>query len=173
MKYIYSLIIAISISFNLYAQNGTVKVAGIVMDESGEVLIGVNVAVKGTTKGVVTDIDGRFRINDVPIGGTLVFSFIGYQTLEISYTSDKERERIGMKPKIDDLNEVVVTARGSQRKISVTGAITTVEARELQIPATSVSNMLGARVPGIISVTRSGEPGNDFSEFWIRGISTF
>ena len=67
----------------------------------------------------------------------------------------------------------MVVGRGSQRKVSVVGAITSVDPAQLQVPATSVSNMLQGRVPGIIGVTRSGEPGNNFSEFWVRGISTF
>ena len=67
----------------------------------------------------------------------------------------------------------MIVGRGTQRKISVVGAVTNVKASDLQVPSSSVTNMLGGRVPGIIAVTRSGEPGNDFSEFWIRGISTF
>ena len=74
---------------------------------------------------------------------------------------------------IGDLDEVVVVAAGTQKKVSMTGAITTVKPENLDVPATSITNMLGGNVPGIIAVTRSGEPGSDFSEFWIRGISTF
>lgn len=173
MKYIYLLLLTLYLSIPATAQNNTVKIAGVVMDETGETLIGVNIVAKGTNIATITDLDGRFRINNVPKGATVVFSYMGYKTLEIRYTSDKEKETIGMKPDVSELEEVVITGRGSQRKVSVVGAITSVETRELQVPATSVSNMLGARVPGIISVTRSGEPGNDFSEFWIRGISTF
>ncbi len=173
MKYLYLLLLTFCLSIPTSAQNNTVKVAGVVMDENGETLIGVNVIVKGTSIAAITDLDGRFRINNIPKGATVTFSYMGYKTLDIRYTSDKEKETIGMRPDISELEEVVITGRGSQRKVSVVGAITNVETRELQVPATSVSNMLGARVPGIIAVTRSGEPGNDFSEFWIRGISTF
>lgn len=172
MKYLYTFIAALAVSISLYAQS-TVKVAGIVMDENGETLIGVNVQVKGKNTGVITDMDGRFRLENIPAGSTVVYSYLGYKTMEITYTSSKEKERIGMKPDVNELEEVVITGRGAQRKISVTGAVTTIETAELQVPATSVSNMLGARVPGIIAMTRSGEPGQDFSEFWIRGISTF
>lgn len=173
MKYIYILLFALICSLPTFAQNKTIKVAGVVMDESGETLIGVNVRVKDTNIAVITDMDGRFRMNDVPSGSTIIYSYMGYKTLEIRYASDKEREQIGMTSDVSELEEVVVTGRSSQRKVSVVGAITSVETRDLQVPAASVSNMLGARVPGIIAVTRSGEPGNDFSEFWIRGISTF
>ena len=170
---IFYLIIMGSLSFNLFAQTERITVAGIVMDENGVPLVGVTIQIKGTGEGVVTDADGRFRIENIPAGSTLVFSYVGYKTLEIRYTSSKEREKIGMTPDISELEEVVVTGRGTQRKISVVGAITNVETSELQVPATSVSNMLGGRVPGIIAVSRSGEPGKDFSEFWVRGISTF
>lgn len=173
MKYILFLLMAFSLSLPALSQSKTVKVAGTVMDESGEILIGVNVKVKDTSIGTITDLDGRFRLNNVPSGATVVFSYLGYKNLELRYNTDKEREQIGMKSDVSELEEVVITGRGSQRKVSVVGAITNVETRELQVPATSVTNMLGARVPGIIAVTRSGEPGNDFSEFWIRGISTF
>ena len=82
--------------------------------------------------------------------------------------------RVVLKESSNVMDEVVITASGKvQKKINVTGAITGVEVATLKTPATSISNMLGGRVPGIISVTRSGEPGKDFSEFWVRGISTF
>lgn len=173
MKQIYLLLLATILSFPTFAQGNTVKIAGVVMDETGETLIGVNVRVKDTNIAVITDIDGRFRINNVPIGAVVIYSYMGYKSMEIRYTADREREQIGMSSDVSELEEVVVTGRSSQRKVSVVGAITSVESRDLQVPAASVSNMLGARVPGIIAVTRSGEPGNDFSEFWIRGISTF
>jgi TonB-linked SusC/RagA family outer membrane protein len=154
------------------AQN-TIKVAGTVMDEAGETIAGVTVQVKETTIYTVTNSDGQFRLENVPAGSTLVFTYVGYQTKEIEYNASKEKERIGLVAEVSELDEVIVTGRGSQRKISVVGAVTSVEAAQLQVPASSVSNMLGGRVPGIISVTRSGEPGNNFSEFWVRGISTF
>ena len=78
-----------------------------------------------------------------------------------------------MEPDVSDLDEVVVTGQSSQRKVTITGAISVVKPELLEVPGTSVSNMLGGVVPGIIAVTRSGEPGDDFSEFWIRGVGTF
>lgn len=173
MKKIYLILIALCLFFNLSAQN-TINVAGTIIDEAGLELIGVAISVKGNaTIGTATDVDGRFRLNGLPVNTTLVYSYIGYETKEIQYTSSKEREQIALKQKINEFDEVVVTGRGAQRKISVVGAVTTVDTKDLQVPAVSVSNMLGGRVPGIISVTRSGEPGSNFSEFWIRGISTF
>lgn len=155
-----------------YAQGG-LNYSGTVIGEDGYELIGVTVAVKGTSMGVITDLDGKFRLTNVPPKSTVVFSFVGFESKEVKVTESKERETIVLKQSISSLDEVVVVGRGSQRKVSVVGAITSVDPAQLQVPATSVSNMLQGRVPGIIGVTRSGEPGNDFSEFWVRGISTF
>ncbi len=161
------------LSVSAWSQN-TISIAGTVMDESGEPLIGVSVQVKGTSIGMVTDLDGRFRLNKVPTNATLVYFYTGYKKLEKKYgEKSRERENIALETLKSDLDEVVVTGRSNERKVSVTGAITTVRAEDLQVPASSVTNMLGGRVPGIIAVTRSGEPGSDFSDFWVRGISTF
>ena len=157
-----------------YAQQ-TVTASGSVMDEKGEVLIGVSVSVKEVpSKGTITDIDGRFRISGIKAGHTLQISYVGYDVQEIRMNKSDERMRIVLKESSNVMDEVVVTASGKvQKKINVTGAITGVEVATLKTPASSVTNMLGGRVPGIISVNRSGEPGKDFSEFWVRGISTF
>lgn len=160
-------------SIGIYAQN-TVDVAGLVFDEQGMELIGVTVQVEGKQgMGTVTDLDGRFKLNGIPVGSKLSFSFVGYVTQTKKYDVTKLKERITMKEKVNEFDEVVISGRSTQRKISVVGAITNVNPADIQSPAVSVSNMLGGRVPGIIAVTRSGEPGNNFSEFWIRGISTF
>jgi len=155
------------------AQNG-IKVAGTVMDENGLELSGVSVTLKGNEQiGTTTDADGRFRLEQLPAGATLIFRYIGFETLEALYTTTKERERIVLVLQVSEFDEVVVTGQGTQRKISVVGAIATIDPKELQVPGVSVTNMMGGRIPGIISVTRSGEPGSNFSDFWIRGISTF
>ncbi|MGD9931973.1 MAG: SusC/RagA family TonB-linked outer membrane protein [Mangrovibacterium sp.] len=170
------LTIMLCISLSIRAQQQAIDVAGTVMDANeGELLPGVSVYVKAKPEiGTATDAEGRFRLNGIPAKSVLVFTYIGYKKQEREYgISNKEKEKIGLSPDVDELDEVVVTARGTQRKASVTGAITTIAPKELQTPAVSVSNMLLGRVPGIIGITRSGEPGNNFSEFWVRGISTF
>jgi TonB-linked SusC/RagA family outer membrane protein len=174
MKKILFLATLLCLSLHALAQPSGINVAGIVMDEAGEALVGVTVQVKDRNDlATMTDVEGRFKLSGIPAGSTLVFTYLGYEKKEVVYSSSREKERIGLTQQVSDLEEVIVTGRDAQRKISVVGAITNIAATELQIPATSVTNMLGGRVPGIISVTRSGEPGNDFSEFWIRGISTF
>lgn len=156
-----------------YAQSG-LTASGSVMSEKGEAQIGVTVMVKESPgKGVVTDLDGQFKITNLQKGQTLLFSMMGFEKQEIKIEKTDERMRVVLKETITNMNEVVVVGLASQRKISVTGAITNVDMKDLNIPATSIANMLGGRVPGIISVYPSGEPGQDFSQFWIRGISTF
>ncbi|MBK5720340.1 TonB-dependent receptor [Dysgonomonas sp. Marseille-P4677] len=158
----------------MFAQSN-LTAGGSVMDETGEPLIGVSVSVKeNPTNGTMTDTDGRFKLTGIKSNQTITFSYIGFDKQEIKVEKSDERMRIVLKETVNMMDEVVVTASGKvQKKINVTGAITSIETKDLKAPATSISNMLGGRVPGIISVNRSGEPGKDFSEFWIRGISTF
>ena len=174
MKYIISILSILLFSVNsLFAQDN-LTAAGLVMTENGEEIIGATVTLKENPgKGVITDTDGRFKLMGIRKGETLVISYVGYENYVSKVTKSDERMRIVLKEVVSDLDEVVVVGHATQRKVSVVGAISNIEVKDLNVPATSVSNMLGARVPGIISVTRSGEPGKDFSEFWVRGISTF
>lgn len=154
-------------------QSDTYKISGTVMDKSGETLIGVTIYVKNEPGvGVVTDVNGNFTIKS-PKNSTLVFSFIGFKTQEYLVTKDIEKLKVVLEADNKQLDEVVIVGQGTQRKVSVVGAITSIDPKELQIPSNSITNMIGGRVPGIITRTLSGEPGDDFSEFWIRGISTF
>ncbi len=157
--------------FFVSAQN-VFNMGGVVSDEEGP-LVGVSVYLKGKTSvGTTTNIDGVFSIK-ASKGDVIVFTFLGYNTVE--YLVDKEDKNIKVliTPTSSELEEVVVTALGTQRKISVVGAITSVDVADLQTPATSLSNMLGGRVPGMITMQSSGEPGKNIAEFWIRGIGTF
>jgi len=156
-----------------FAQSG-LTASGSVMSEKGEAQIGVTVVVKeNRSKGVVSDLDGHFKITGLQKNQTLVFSIIGYEKKEIKVERTDERMSVILKEIVNELDEAIVVGHSTQRKISVTGAITNVDVKDLKAPASSISNMLGGRVPGIVSVLRSGEPGKDFSDFWIRGISTF
>lgn len=172
-KILYIILVCLTCTLSLAAQSGY-TVSGVVMTEEGEPLVGVAIQYKNDpTKGMITDIDGNFVLNNVPANTTLIFSYIGYKDFSMVVTGNKTRQTIALKEDINQTEEVVVVGRGTQRKISVVGAVTNVKANDLQVPAASVTNMLGGRVPGIIAVTRSGEPGSDFSEFWVRGIGTF
>lgn len=174
-KYIIAILFLMGIFCQLpVSAQSDLTAGGLIMSEEGDGLIGVTVTVKEVPgKGTVSDADGRFKLMGLQKGQTLVFSYIGYESKQIGFTKTDERMRITLKEDVSSLDELVVVAHSTQRKASVVGAIANVDVKDLKVPATSVSNMLGARVPGIIAVTRSGEPGKDFSEFWIRGISTF
>lgn len=148
-------------------------ISGIIQDEFGETMPSVNVYLKDRPgMGIVSDIDGKFSIsaakNDI-----IIFSFIGYNNQEFVATKNVNDLEIKLIPSSEMLEETVIVGMGTQRKVSVVGAIASVDVGELQVPATSMNNILGGRVPGVISVQNSGEPGKNIAEFWVRGIGTF
>ncbi len=157
------------------AKGRNIELKGVVVDEEGDALPGVSVYVKtDKSHGIATNLDGQFRIK-VATGEVLVFSMAGMETREHKVkSSDANREmRIVLKASTSELDELVVTGLTTQRKVSVVGAITNVDVSELKTPATSIPNMLGGRVAGVITSLTSGEPGKNISNFWIRGIGTF
>lgn len=152
-------------------QQPTVHAKGQVVDSNNIPIIGATVYVKDEPGvGSITDSEGRFDLT-AKLYNTLVISFVGYESVEQLVTSDAEM-KITLKEG-NELEEVVVVGMGTQRKVSVTGAVAVVDAEELEIPATNIVNTLGGRVPGVISIQSSGEPGRNISEFWVRGIGTF
>lgn len=165
--------VAVFCQLPMYAQSG-LTVGGIVMSENGEPQIGVSVVVKENPgKGAVSDLDGHFKVTGLRANQTLVFTLIGYDKIEMKVAKSDERMRVVMKERVNELDEAIVVGHSTQRKISVIGSITTVDVKELKAPATSLANMLGGRVAGVMTKLMSGEPGKDNADFWIRGISTF
>ncbi|GBU06947.1 SusC/RagA family TonB-linked outer membrane protein [Bacteroidales bacterium] len=149
----------------------TVTLTGMVNDIDNEPLIGVSIAVKDqVSSGTVTDMDGKFSIVVRPYS-SLIFSYVGYNKQEVNI-GDKTTINVRMES-ASILDEVVITAAGTQRKISSTGAITSVDIKTLNVSSSNLTNALVGNVAGIIAVQGSGEPGSNNSEFWIRGISTF
>jgi len=149
-----------------------IKITGKVTDQTtGESLIGVSVKVKGTASGTVTDINGNFTLN-APEDGTLVISFIGYTTVEVPING-KTTLAIKLQSANKGLNEVVVVGYGVQKKVTVTGSVTSVKGEELvKSPAVNLSNSIAGRMPGVIATNASGEPGYDGSTISVRGINT-
>lgn len=149
-----------------------IEVRGTVRD-SGTVLQGVTVTVKGSKPviGTATDANGRF-ILDVPNNAVLEFNFIGYIGQEIP-VAGKSNIDVMLMPDTKGLGEVVVVGFGKQKKSSLVSSIATVKGEQLRMPTRSLSNNLAGQVPGLIAVQRSGEPGYDNAEFWIRGVSSF
>ena len=147
---------------------------GKVTDEKGASFPGVTVRVKHSDRGAVTDTKGFYQIQVNAETDTLLFSFVGYKNYEVVAGSTSTID-VRMEPlPANELKEVAVVAYGNQRKISLVGAQSTVNVDELQnAPVASISSLLAGRVAGIIGVQRSGEPGQDGSNIWIRGIATF
>lgn len=147
-------------------------VTGLVLDARSRPLAGVTVSVKGkSTVSTSTDSNGRFVLN-VSTGETLQFSFIGHLSQEVFITDQREITVI-MEEDQEGIEEVVIVGFGEQKKSSVVSAVSSVKGESLRMPTRSLSNNLAGRVAGIIAVQRSGEPGYDNSEFYIRGVSSF
>ena len=161
-----------------YSQdNSTAKqfsVAGIVYDDTGEPCIGATVRVKNEPGvGTVSDLDGKFEIKVKP-GATLLFEYVGMETVQRTILKDEPSLSVKFKvAKTNAIDEVVVTGLVSQKKVSVVGAVSTINMDELRTPGTSLVNMIGGRMPGVITMQISGEPGQNLSNFWVRGVSTF
>lgn len=176
IKYLITLFLVLFTFTNMInAQQNSVEIKGNVKDQTGEALIGVTVVAKNQPGlGTSTDVDGNFKLKVGPYD-VLVFTYVGYEQLEVPVLEikDKNNLQVKMKESTKTLDAVVVTASGTQRKATLTGAFTTVEIDQLKSPGVNLSNSLAGVVPGIIAVQKSGEPGADASEFWIRGISTF
>lgn len=147
------------------------RLTGRVLDNSGVGLPGATVQIEGTTRGVSTDFDGSFVI-EVMNKNKLVVSFIGLQpqTIEVK---NQTAITVVLKPQVDELDEVTVVAFAKQKKESVIGSITTVRPADLKVPSSNLTTALAGRIAGIISYQRSGEPGEDNAEFFIRGVTTF
>lgn len=154
-----------------FAQS-TTTVRGTVTDETGESLIGVSVRVKSTSVGTITDVNGNYSI-DVASGATLVFSYIGYQTKEEPVKKEK-RINVTMTPELTELDEVVVIAYGSQKKVTITGAVSNVGGEELlKSPTASLGNAIAGKLSGVSSVQYSSIPGADDPILRVRGVGSF
>lgn len=153
-------------------QQNKISVSGLVADENGDPMIGVQIKVKGTTVGIITDVNGNFSLT-AKVGDVLEFSYVGYKDIEKEYKGEKVLA-IQMFPATEQLDEVVVIGYGKQKKNSVVSSINSITPGQLAVsPSRNLTNNLAGQVPGLIAVQRSGEPGYDNSEFWIRGVSSF
>jgi len=146
-------------------------VTGTVTDsQTGDPLPGVNVVIKGTTIGTLTDINGNYSLSMPDRNVTLVFSFIGYSSQEIPL-GGRAILNVSLVSETVGLEEVVVVGYGTQKKISLTGSVVSVESEDITIaPVSNVTNTLAGRLPGLISLQSSGRPGNDKASISIRGF---
>lgn len=148
---------------------GQISVSGTVTGQDAEPLIGVNVQVKGTTQGTSTDFDGNYELQEIEENATLIFSYIGYATAEIEVQGRSSIDII-LETDATQLEEVVVVGYGTQRRESVTGAVSQISGRDLiKAPSGNISNKLGGVVPGIIALQQSGQPGADGASLLVRG----
>ena len=147
------------------------RITGKVVDEKGLVMPGATIQIEGTPRGVITDVDGSFAIDALP-SNRLIISFIGMETQTLAI-GNRNEFLVKMQPKVDELEEVAVVAFGKQKKESVIGAITTVTPKDLKIPSSNLTTALAGRVAGLIATQRSGEPGADNANFFIRGVGSF
>ena len=146
---------------------------GLVKDEQGNPIIGASIQLKNTGTGVTTDLDGLFQIQVTDKNSVIVISYIGYVTQEIS-VGDRSSITVQLKEDTKSLEEVVVTAFGAtQKKETMVGSIQQVRPAELKVPSSSLSTSFAGRMAGVIAIQRSGQPGADGADFWIRGKSTF
>ncbi|GGG85802.1 SusC/RagA family TonB-linked outer membrane protein [Parapedobacter pyrenivorans] len=151
-------------------QERTIK--GRVSDANEAGIPGVSIKIKGTSMGTVTDLNGLFSIAVPDENAILEFSSVGYMMQEVPVKGRAEI-RITLEMAAGDMEEVVITAFGTQKKESVSAAITTVKPSDLKIPSSNLTTALAGRVAGVIAYQRSGEPGLDNAEFYIRGVTSF
>ena len=153
-------------------QNRTANLRGTIRDTDGMPLAGATVQIKGSTRGVIADVDGNFEFPECPIGNVLVVSFIGMQPIERVYQGERTIDFV-MSYLADELEEVEVVAFAKQKKESVLASISTVKPAELKVPSSNLTTAFAGRVAGLISYQTTGEPGQDNASFFIRGITTF
>ncbi|MFV0591880.1 MAG: TonB-dependent receptor [Draconibacterium sp.] len=146
-------------------------VKGVVTDASGVPLPGVTVVIEGSTRGVITDIDGNFEI-DVDPAGKLTFSFIGMSDQQVE-VNNRTTINVTLQQKSEELEDVTVVAFAKQKKESVLASITTIDAAELKVPSSNLTTAFAGRISGLISYQRSGEPGQDDASFFVRGVTSF
>ena len=148
------------------------KIIGVVTESAtGDPIPGASVMIKGTKTGTTTDVDGKFEVMATS-SDVLVISFIGYSSKEIKVGNQKVLS-VTLSDDAEQLDEVVVTAFGTgQKKETVTGSIQSVRPADLKVPTANLSTAFAGRLSGVISYQRSGEPGNNGADFFIRGVAT-
>ena len=149
-----------------------VKVTGRVVDSTGEPLPGAAVVIQGTPQGVTTDMDGNFSM-EVDLNAKLEISYLGMEKEVLTASELQKNKVVQLKDQTDELEEVTVVAFAKQKKESVLASVSTIKPAELKAPTSNLTTALAGRVAGMISYQRSGEPGMDNADFFIRGVTTF
>ena len=164
------LMVAFNSGLSLFAQTQTVS--GIVLDEFGDPMIGVSVLVKGTTTGIITDVDGNFTV-PAKNGDVLLIKYLGYKDQEIKVTGNT-RLKITLQEDSQSLDEVVVVGYGTQKKVNLTGAVSAVTGEEIaKRPVANTSTMLQGQMPGLRITSDKGQPGSESVQIRVRGQGTY
>ena len=164
------LLICMMLATSLFA-SAQLNVKGVVTDDSGIPLPGVTVRIVDTTIGTITNVDGEYSI-DAEVGNMLEFAFVGMIKQQIEVTSSTIIN-VTMQAEQVDIDEVVVIGYGQKKKVTVTGAIASIDNKELlKSPSASVTNSLAGKITGIAAVQNTGQPGADEASLFIRGIAT-
>ena len=148
------------------------KITGRVTDVKGEPLIGVNVTVDGDANGSITNMDGLYEIFVTQKSVVLKFTYIGFKTSEIRTNASTNIYDVALEEQVNELEETVIVGYGTQRKISNIGAQSSMKMEDIKTPSASLTTTLAGRLAGVVAVQRTGEPGKDAADIWIRGIST-
>lgn len=153
------------------SQNVTIK--GKVTDDIGEIMIGVTVTVENQeSQGTITDVDGNYTLNNVPPNASLKFSYVGMKTQTVP-VNNRTRIDVVLLSDTELLDEVVVVGYGTQKKATLTGAVSSVKGKDLQMtPAINMTNRLTGKIPGLSTVQTSSVPGEDDPTIRIRGVNT-
>ncbi len=167
------LFIAVTLfSFQLFASNLAIEVSGKISDEAGVGIPGVTILEKGTKNGTVTNVEGKFTLKVANTNSTLVFSSVGFSNQEVKVGNTTNFD-ISMKANISNLDEVIVVGYGTQKKATVTGAVAAIQGSGLmKSPSVELGSTLAGRLPGLVVIQQSGEPGFDGATIRIRGTNT-
>lgn len=168
---IFLMLLFVTLQITAFGQTRTVK--GVIYEEeTGETLPQATVSVVGTGKGAVADLDGAFELPGVKSTDKLKFEFFGKET-QVLPVGDMVNFIVKLKNAATELEDAVVVAFGKQKKESVIGSITTIDVKTLKVPSSNLTTSLAGNVAGVIAYQRSGEPGQDNADFFVRGITTF
>ena len=169
-KIIFIICLFCTAHLTVFAQS--ITVTGKITDEANEPLPGVSVSVKGTTIGTTSIVDGTFQLTVPSASAVLLFSYMGFTSMEMTVGSQRVFN-VTLREDVSTLEEVVVIGYGTQKKVSVTSAISSVDAAELvKSPTASLGNALAGRLPGLAAIQYSGLPGFDDPTIYIRGVGT-
>lgn len=173
MRKIISMLLTVLLAVGALAQTKTKTVKGVVYEEeTGQTLPGATVSVVGSTRGVIADLDGAFEISGVKSTDELKVEFFGKEPVTIR-VGDGTNFLVKLKNQATELEGAVTVAFGKQRKESLIGSVTAIDVATLKVPSSNLTTALAGNVAGVIAYQRTGEPGQDNADFFVRGITTF